>query len=171
MKNILVFFAFCVLTTSFSAYGQNHLSMKKSDTSDAADTGKATTNELLKSYLELTSFRHKILSQNLANVNTPRYKAEEVAAPKEYADLTGKGKAMRSIKLVRTTDKHIGGGQDSAGKFAVHKLQDPYEIKPNGNNVSLAQQMTKVSQNQQDYNAAVKGYAVMNSLVSAVLGK
>jgi len=31
--------------------------------------------------------------------------------------------------------------------------------------------MTKVSQNQQDYNAAVKGYAVMNSLVSAVLGK
>ena len=169
MKNILVFFAFCILTTSFSAYGGKHLAMEKSDNSD--DAKNTTTNELMKSYLELTSFRHKILSQNLANVNTPGYKAEEVAAPKEYSDLAGKGKTTRSVKLARTTSNHIDGGQKSAEKFAAHKLQDPYEIKPNGNNVSLAQQMTKVSQNQQDYNAAVKGYAVMNSLVSAVLGK
>ena len=144
--------------------------MKKSDADDS-DTKKATTNELLKSYLELTSFRHKILSQNLANINTPGYKAKEVTSPMEYADLTEKGKGVKGIKLAKTVDSHIGGQQKSGGKFTAHKLQDPYEIKPNGNNVSLAQQMTKVSQNQQDYNAAVKGYAVMNSLVSAALGK
>jgi len=169
MKKTLVLFAFYILTTSFSAYGGKHISMKKSDNSD--DTNNTTTNELMKSYLELTSFRHKVLSQNLANVNTPGYKAEEVDAPKEYSDLTGKGKAARGVRLARTADNHIDGGQKSGGKFSSHKLKDPYEVKPNGNNVSLAQQMTKVSQNQQDYNAAVKGYAVMNSLVSAVLGK
>lgn len=169
IRSILVLFTFCILiAASFSAYGERHFSIKKSDR-DAAH--KATTNELLKSYLELTAFRHKVLSENLANANTPGYKAQDVANPKEYSDLSGKGRAIKTIGLIKTADNHIDGKQKSGGKFIAQKLQDPYEIKPNGNNVSLAQQMTKISQNQQDYNSAVKGYAVMNNLISAALGK
>jgi flagellar basal-body rod protein FlgB len=169
IKKTLFFCAFCILTMSCNVYGANHIAMKKSDNSD---NGKnTTTNELMKSYLELTAFKHKILSENLANVNTPGYKAEDVDSPKDYSDLTGKGRSNRALKLVITSDNHIADTKRSSGKLSSHKLKDPYEVKPNGNNVSLAQQMTKLSQNQQDYNAAVKGYAVMNSLVSAVLGK
>lgn len=170
MKNILVnFLIFCVLTGS-SAYadGKKYLPLKKTD---EQDTKNHTTNDLLKSYMELTSFRHKTLSQNLANVNTPGYKADEVATPKEYGDLTGKGRANRKVRLAKTANHHLDGAQKSTAKFTAHKLEDPYEIKPNGNNVSLAQQMTKVSQNQQDYNAALKGYNATNALVSTALGK
>lgn len=169
MRKALALFIFCILNVNSIACGGEHLAMKKTDSANAE---RISTNELVKSYLELTSFRHKVLSENLANINTPGYKAQEVDAPKEYSDLTGREKATRNIKLTRTVSNHIDGGQQrSSGKFASRKLKDPYEVKPNGNNVSLAQQMTKVSQNQQDYNAAVKGYAVMNSLVPAVLGK
>jgi flagellar basal-body rod protein FlgB len=100
----------------------------------------------MKSYLELTAFKHKVLSENLANVNTPGYKAEDVHAPKDYSDLTEKGKSNRVLKLVRTSDNHIADTKRSNGKLSSHKLKDPYEVKPNGNNVSLAQQMTKLSQ-------------------------
>lgn len=130
-----------------------------------------STNELLKSALELTSFRHKILSQNIANINTPGYKADEVAAPTKYEDLSDKNRSYKKIKLIRTTSQHLSGNHKFSEKFRSHKLQDPYEIKPNGNNVSLSQQMTKISQNQQEYNAALKGYNATNALISIVLGK
>lgn len=66
---------------------------------------------------------------------------------------------------------HLQGSNKSTEHFSKEKLKDPYEIKPNGNNVSIAQQMTKLSQNQQDYNAGLKAYSTMNALVSAVIGK
>lgn len=131
----------------------------------------ASTNDLLKAYLDRSSFRHKTLSENMANVNTPKYKANEVPEVEGYDDLLGKGKKVRKLSMARTNQKHIIGKDGQDGHFVSEKLKDPYEIKPNGNNVSVAQQMTKLSQNQQDYNAAVKSYATTNGLVSAVLGK
>jgi flagellar basal-body rod protein FlgB len=71
-----------------------------------------------------------------------------------------------------TSSKHINSKRSSvSGKFSSHKLKDPYEVKPNGNNVSIAQQMLKLSQNQQDYNAALKSYSATNNLLSSVIGK
>lgn len=129
------------------------------------------TNDLLKSYLEMSAFKHKTLTQNIANVNTPGYKANEVASPNQYEDLSTGGSNSRKIAMNITSEKHIKNNRNVSKQFASHKLKDPYEIKPNGNNVSLAQQMMKLSQNQQDYNAALKSYAVTNSLVSSVIGK
>lgn len=132
----------------------------------------ATTNKLLRSYLEAVSFRHKILSQNLANLNTPGYKAEEVKMPKTIDDLTDKQNLRhRSVNLTATSNRHINGNKPFSSQLSVQKLKDPFEVKPNGNNVSLAQQVTKVSQNQLAYDAALKAYVSNNALVSIVLGK
>lgn len=145
-----------------------HITLYKPDIREAK---RHRTNDLFKSYLELSAFRHKTLAQNVANVNTPGYKADEVEMPDEFDGLVGKGKASRKISMTRTSSKHIGGSKDSNGTFSSQKLKDPYEIKKNGNNVSMAQQMSKISQNRSDYNAAVKGYATLNSLYGTVVGK
>jgi len=129
------------------------------------------TNQLLHSYLNLLSFRHKILSQNVSNVNTPGYKAEEVNIPENIADLDNAKLQHRKLRLKNTSPKHMKGNKGGDGHFNVAKLKDPFEVKPNGNNVSLNQQITKISQNQTSYDTAVKTYAVTNSLVSTVLGK
>ena len=129
-----------------------------------------STNDLFKSYLELSAFKNKVISQNLANINTPGYKADEVEMPTNLNDLAS-GRSARKVKLSRTSDKHINGNKNGDSKFASRKLKDPDEIKKNGNNVSLRQQMTKLSQNKTDYAAAVKGYATINSLFSTVVGK
>ncbi|MFK7973594.1 MAG: flagellar basal body rod protein FlgB [Rickettsiaceae bacterium] len=129
------------------------------------------TNDLFKSYLEISSFRNKILSQNVANINTPGYKADEVAMPESLNDLAPTNRSVKKIRMFITSDRHIVNKNREDSKFASHKLKNPDEIKKNGNNVSLRQQMTKISQNKNDYATAVKSYAVTNSLFSSVIGK
>lgn len=167
-KLLLLLFAVFFYISSIQAADNSRLVLEKPA---KREEKRYQTNDLFKSYLDATSFRHKILSQNIANLNTPGYKADEVEIPTKYDVLIGEKKKIKRVSLAITSKKHIIGRSKPAGRFESHKLKDPYEIKPNGNNVSLAQQMTKLSQNQQDYNAAVKGYAATNALLSTALGK
>jgi flagellar basal-body rod protein FlgB len=130
-----------------------------------------STNQLLKSYLDLVSFRHKVLSENIANLNTPGYKANEVGMPKKFADLVHAEVKHKKITLSTTSEKHLKGKSETQGSFASHKLKDPYEVKLNGNNVSIAQQMSKLSQNNTNYETALKAYQSGHNLMAAVHGK
>lgn len=161
----------CGTSGALASHPQNTKGHKTLYKAGKRDKRAYTTNQLLKAYLERSAFRHKVLSQNMANVNTPGYKADEVAEATDYDDLMDNAATIRRVSIKRTSSKHLPGSHGSDSKIASEKLKNPYEIKPNGNNVSIAQQMTKLSQNQQDYNAAVKAYSTTNSLFSTVLGK
>jgi flagellar basal-body rod protein FlgB len=170
MKNFLVILITLTITMIKSEHSlaAEHITLLK--TADKVNK-KYKTNDLFKSYLELSSFKHKVLSQNLANINTPRYKADDVEMPTNYDNIAGDQKLNHKINMARTSDKHIAGSPGTESKFSSHKLKDPYETKMNGNNVSLAQQTTKLSQNKNDYLASVKAYSTTNALFSSVLGK
>lgn len=160
------------LAIMICSYGNISAALQKKQpiyTPQAKEMKLATTNELLKAYLERRTFRHKVLAENIANVNTPGYKAKEVSEAQNYEDLVGDATRVRKVRLARTNPKHMESKRSISSRIATEKLKDPYETKPNGNNVSIAQQMTKLSQNQQDYNTAVKSYATTNALISAVL--
>lgn len=172
MQRLRFLLIVCALLISHKIYAVNKKYLPLSAPNSGAENRNTNTNKLLKSYLEFSAFRHKVLSENIANINTPNYKAEDVSVPQKYEDLTSKSRSTSGISLATTNTGHISESKRSKkSKFASHKIKDPYEIKPNGNNVSLAQQMTKVSQNQSDYNMAVKNYSTTNSLISVVLGK
>lgn len=168
MRVVLIFLVAFFAVSASAKQSDKHIALYKTDVREAK---KHRTNDLFKSYLELSSFRHKTLAQNVANVNTPGYKADEVEMPDDFDGLVGRGASSRKIAMARTSSGHIGGSKGSNGKFASHKLKDPYEVKKNGNNVSMAQQMSKVSSNKKDYEVAVKGYATLNSLYGTVVGK
>ena len=129
---------------------------------------KVNTNDLLHKNLKLKSFRHKILSNNIANINTPAYKAEEIV------DAQSNGLNARSfgkLPMAKTAKMHLGGNHNNSGGIAVEKLKDPEEVKPNGNNVSLSQQLVKLSQNQTDYDISLQSYKANSGLVASILGK
>ena len=156
-------------TTSYSnANAAKHIGLTGQEVKKNRDH---KTNDLYKSFLEQSAYRNEVLAQNLANVNTPGYKADEVYMPNNFNDLSGNSGASKAVTMANTSPKHITKHKENQGKFRKSKLKDPDEIKKNGNNVSLRQQMTKLSQNKTDYTAAVKGYATINSLFSAVIGK
>lgn len=161
---ILISLVLTILFTASSAWG---IEMKAVGSAKK----KATTNDLVRSHLNLVSFRHKVLSENLANLNTPGYKANEVAMPSTVEELAAGSKGHKRITLKTTSARHLRGNHSSDSKYTAHKLQDPLEVKQNGNNVSLAQQVNKLSQNQTAYDTGLKISASTNSLISTILGK
>lgn len=167
MKKVLAVWII-MIASSVLAESDHRIALLKPE---QRSTKQHQTKDLFKSYLEVSAYRNQVLSQNLANINTPGYKADEVYMPETLEQLGGDGKANHNVRMKVTSERHMPGSKSKDGKFSSHKLKDPDEIKKNGNNVSLRQQMTKLSQNKSDYTAAVKAYATTNSLFSAVLSK
>lgn len=170
MKNLifcLIMFAeLCINIMQVDA--AQHIALAQADQKQKRDH---KTNDLYKSYLEYSAYRNEVLSQNLANVNTPSYKADEVYIPNNFNELAGNNGASRKINIVKTSDMHISKHKNNESRLRKQKLKDPDEVKKNGNNVSLRQQMTKLSQNKMDYTTAIKSYATINSLFSSIIGK
>ncbi|MFK8039777.1 MAG: flagellar basal body rod protein FlgB [Rickettsiaceae bacterium] len=127
----------------------------------------------LSKYIDNVSFRQQVLSQNIANINTPGYKAQEVPLPQNAKELKAmqNSKLSRRLKLTRTSSKHLYGKNRNAGNFKSEELKDPYETKPNGNTVSLTQQTAKLTENQLSYNTATKVLSSLYSLIPSVIGK
>lgn len=168
---VMVCLVACLLTTTSASAAQRAKRIKPTKI-EQRESKNYATNQLFAAYLERGAYRHKVLSENMANVNTPGYKADEVVEANDFEDLIGdKANISGGVGLSKTNSLHLEGKRKVSDRRVREKLKNPYEKKPNGNNVSIAQQMTKLSQNQQDYNAAVKSYATTNALVSAVLGK
>ena len=168
MKNFILYIIISLIPcVAMAKKSDKHISLLQSE---KRNLKKINTNNLLKRHLELSAFRHKILAKNISNANTPGYKAQEVDVINQLnKDLNQKNN--RRISLRVTSSKHIVKNNIRNTKLLSHSLKNPYEVKKNGNNVSLAQQMTKLSQNKNDYNLSVKTYATLNSLFSTIIGK
>jgi flagellar basal-body rod protein FlgB len=134
-----------------------------------ASENSVSTDQLLKASLELAAFRHKVLSTNIANLNTPGYKADEV--PKASSELDLVKPRHKKLKLKVTSYGHMRGNARYSNDLPVEKLKDPDEVKMNGNNVSLRQQMSKLSDNQIEYDSNLQTYKATTSLFGVVLGK
>ena len=57
-----------------------------------------------KAYLDLTAFRHKLISGNVANAATPGYRARDIDFKQEFARLTG---ASHHLSGMTTEPGHI----------------------------------------------------------------
>ncbi|MBF8246491.1 MAG: flagellar basal body rod protein FlgB [Rickettsia sp.] len=121
--------------------------------------------DLTKKKLHHFSDRHKILSKNIANVNTPNYKAEDINLSKDSKIFK---KKINNFKLLRTSKMHFSGKNYLEQKRRVKKVSTS-ETKPNGNNVSIEEELPKISQNSNEYNSALKIYSTLNTLISTVI--
>ncbi|MBW8708448.1 MAG: flagellar basal body rod protein FlgB [Alphaproteobacteria bacterium] len=110
--------------------------------------------------------RQDLLSQNVANADTPGYVAKDLKALDFERALreTGSGAGM----LV-TNSRHISLGTSHAGKFEQHDTPDQ-EANPNGNAVSLEMEMIKVSDTQAQFQAAANLYAKAMTLMKTAIG-
>lgn len=96
--------------------------------------------------LDFRSMRHNLLSTNVANAETPGFKAKDVKFEKFFQDALSVGKGIR---LVKTHQAHLDGGGDLS---ILSTRPDIVEETPSidsfdGNSVSLDKEMTKLSEN------------------------
>lgn len=114
--------------------------------------------------------RQRVLAQNIANSETPGYKARDVAEP-DFAALVG-GSGMVAKPRVELTQrmKSLGAVQPIGAGVIFDK--DISETKPDGNNVTLEDQLLKMGEVQADFTAMTNLYRKqMAMLKTAVTGR
>lgn len=111
-------------------------------------TGK--TNILEKS-LNASWYRNEVISQNIANIDTPNYKRKEVAFEEYMSDYNN------SIEGKRTDERHmIIGKRNYNNVEPVMKVDnEKLEMRIDGNNVDIDNEMALMAQNSLKYNVLI----------------
>jgi flagellar basal-body rod protein FlgB len=120
--------------------------------------------------LQWSQERQRVLSENVANADTPSYHARDLAPLKFEAPTAVAGAPVTTVSLTRAASGHIAGIGQSESPFRAESGSD-YEVRPTGNAVNLEQEMMKVAANQMDYQAVTPLYTRGLSLIKTALGK
>lgn len=96
--------------------------------------------------------RHALISQNIANADTPGYKAKDIA------DFSAVLKAQA-----------MGQGEAALDPMAV--IERPTVGSPNGNSVSLEEELMRGAAAKQDHQLAISMYRSTLGLMKTAVGK
>lgn len=121
---------------------------------------------LMKDKLSYLGQRQAVLAQNVANANTPGYKAKELAPFTTFAQEMES--VSRGMKV--TSDKHIVPASMS-GANAATKTMRSFEVTPTGNSVDLEQQMMEVSATTVEYQADTSILHKFMSMMKMAIGR
>ena len=120
---------------------------------------------MLRSRMQWHQERQKVLAENVANADTPKYRPRDLK-PLDFGSQVAQA---GQVRIASTDPAHITGA-NATGPFASAQ-NNKYDVRPAGNAVSLEEEMIKVAANQMDYQAAVSLYSRSMSLFKVALGK
>jgi flagellar basal-body rod protein FlgB len=111
--------------------------------------------------------RQEVLSQNIANADTPDY------VPHDLKPLTFKDHLVETPRVVqeRTNPMHMAGTAAPVDPVNDEKQRNPYESAPVGNSVVLEEQMTKMADAQANYQLMTNLYRKHVDLLKMALGR
>ena len=98
----------------------------------AVDINKLALFGIVKKRMGWLSQRQKILSQNIANSDTPKYKARDLKKL-DFKQLVGR--QSRQLGMVATRGDHLTGQRQRLGDLSEEKNRHPLETAPNSNSV------------------------------------
>ncbi len=116
--------------------------------------------------LDGLSARQQVISRNVANVDTPGYRAQTVSF--ENAVQQAMESQNGKLKLARTTNAHLGDTGDASPIFTT-------EYRPGGsyradqNNVDLDVELTDMNENSSRYDTVVQLLAKRYRLVKEII--
>lgn len=98
--------------------------------------------------LDTAALRQKVISNNLANLNTPNFKRSYVPFDEELQQARGR------ISMTRTHSRHL------MGRISAHEprviTEEATTRRTDGNNVDLDQEMLDLVTNQLRYNTLIQ---------------
>ena len=123
----------------------------------------------MKARLNYLSERQAVLAQNIANADTPGYKAKDVSEPDFQKTLAQQNNSARQLHMAITNSKDLTPPPDTAA-FKVTQRPGTDELNPNGNNVSIEDEMQKVATNQAEYTRTLNLYHKMVTMFNTAIG-
>lgn len=107
---------------------------------------------LLEQSLDASSLRQKVTANNIANVDTPRFKRSDV----RFEDLLQQEMGTMSFEGIRTDPRHFTIGTSGSNPAPQIVPDDKTVMFNNLNNVDIDSEMALMAKNQLRYNVMVQ---------------
>lgn len=127
---------------------------------------------LMEEALSARALRQDLIAGNIANIDTPFYKARDVdfeSVLKEKARQMYRSHDIKELKMARTEDGHLEGLKDSANTKATLFLRDGHMARNDGNTVDLDIETTELSKNSVMFNALTAALKKNSTIFKSVL--
>ena len=112
--------------------------------------------------------RQGLLAENVANAETPGYRGRDLAQY-DFADRAS-GFSSATVTTSATQPMHFSVSSSEGAAFGAHHMAN-FEITPEGNGVTLEDEMMKVSTNMMDYQAATSLYQKSIKILKTAMGR
>ncbi len=111
----------------------------------------SNAHDLMAKALDGSALRQKIIAGNIANANTPFYKAKGIDFETSLAkQLDNKS---NSLALATTHHLHLNGSQSTNNTNATVFIRDGHTTRNDGNSVDIDVETTQMSKNTMMFNA------------------
>lgn len=119
--------------------------------------------------MDYLDHRQQVLSQNIANADTPGYQSKDLSKVDFGAVLKDVASAG-SIKVETTNPMHMPSPNEvQTAKDSKDRMT--YEVAPDKNGVILEEQMVKASETQMDYNMVTNLMAKQVAMYKIAIGR
>lgn len=98
---------------------------------------------ILEKVMDIATYRRKVLTSNIANAETPRYKAKDISF---------------QVEMKRALDDINNGNSTRSTTFEVFETVNTMQNR-DGNTVNIDVEMAKMAENSLTYNTAVQLYS------------
>ena len=120
---------------------------------------------VLQKGLEASSLRQQVLSNNVANIDTPNFKRADVDFQAVLGAALGEKSGALSMKM--TSPQHISGLADGGGSGIV--TDQATSMRNDGNNVDVDREMSNVAENGLYYNSLTHAISSQLGLLRMVI--
>jgi flagellar basal-body rod protein FlgB len=113
------------------------------------DISFGQTVGMLKNAMDGAGAAHGVIANNIANVNTPNFRRADVSFKEALAATEPAPADPDELALVTSSDRHIplGGPQDPQPFSVTTTVSDDQQMRVDGSNVDVDQEMAKLSLN------------------------
>ena len=125
--------------------------------------------QLLSGRASFLQARHAVLTQNVANADTPRYQPKDLVEPDFASALKKQPSGVPPVTVERTRAAHLAGISNittTSGKTSI----EGFEVAPSGNAVLIEEQLRMMGGAARGYQLATSVYAKYVGLMRTAIG-
>lgn len=120
---------------------------------------------ILEKALSSSALRQKVISNNIANVNTPGFKKSTVP----FEDRLQAAISQTQLPLVQTHQNHLAAGRSGGSMAPSVVVDNTTSMRVDGNNVDIDKEMASLAKNSIYYSAVAqqmnKYYGILKSAI------
>ena len=113
--------------------------------------------------------RQGVISQNIANADTPNYQSKDLTKV-DFGAVLKNVTDSKAVTLAVTNPGHVGG-MNEIERAKNNKDRLTYEVAPDKNGVILEEQMVKANETQMDYSLMTSLMTKTSNMYKIALGR